>query len=253
MASTITDKPHAGRIALVTGAARGIGQSIAVGLAKQGATVVIGDVGDLAETSDLIADVGNPAMAAPLDISNPAVIDRLRERVADELGSVDIMVNNAAVFESATWDDLDFDLWQRIMAVNLNGPMLMCKAFLPLMRGRGWGRIINMASATVAIASPVSIAYRTSKMGVIGFTRALSATLGDDGITVNVMLPSLTRTAMTEGLPEAIVSNSLGRQVIHRMAEPDDIAGSVLILAADQAGWITGQTIMANGGNSFGL
>ena len=138
MASTITDKPHAGRIALVTGAARGIGQSIAVGLAKQGATVVIGDVGDLAETSDLIADVGNPAMAAPLDISNPAVIDRLRERVADELGSVDIMVNNAAVFESATWDDLDFDLWQRIMAVNLNGPMLMCKAFLPLMRGRGW-------------------------------------------------------------------------------------------------------------------
>jgi NAD(P)-dependent dehydrogenase (short-subunit alcohol dehydrogenase family) len=192
-------------------------------------------------------------MAARLDISDPAVVDGVRERVADELGRVDILVNNAAIFESATWDDLGFDLWQRIMAVNLNGPMLMCKAFLPLIRGRGWGRIINMASATVAIASPVSIAYRTSKMAVIGFTRALSATLGDDGITVNAVLPSLTRTAMTEGLPEAIVSNSLGRQVIHRMAEPDDIAGSVLILAADQAGWITGQTIMANGGNSFGL
>jgi Enoyl-(Acyl carrier protein) reductase len=117
----------------------------------------------------------------------------------------------------------------------------MCKAFMPLMHGRGWGRIINMASATVAIASPVSIAYRTSKMGVIGFTRALSATLGDDGITINVVLPSLTRTAMTEGLPEAIVTNSLGRQVIHRMAEPEDIAGSVLILAADDAGWITGR------------
>jgi 3-oxoacyl-[acyl-carrier protein] reductase/(S)-1-phenylethanol dehydrogenase len=192
-------------------------------------------------------------VAARLDISDPAVIDGVRERVAAELGRVDILVNNAAIFESATWDDLDFALWQKIMTVNLNGPMLMCKAFMPLMRGRGWGRIINMASATVAIASPVSIAYRTSKMAVIGFTRALSATLGDDGITVNVVLPSLTRTAMTEGLPEAIVSNSLGRQVIHRMAEPDDIAGSVLILAADQAGWITGQTIMANGGNSFGL
>jgi NAD(P)-dependent dehydrogenase (short-subunit alcohol dehydrogenase family) len=253
MPATTTDKPHAGRIALVTGAARGIGQAIAVGLARQGATVVIGDVGDLAETSQLIADVGKPAMSAPLDISNPALIDGVRERVADELGRVDILVNNAAIFESATWDDLDFDLWQRIMAVNLNGPMLMCKAFLPLMRGRGWGRIINMASATVAIASPVSIAYRTSKMAVIGFTRALSATLGDAGITVNVVLPSLTRTAMSEGLPEAVVNNSLGRQVIHRMAEPDDIAGSVLILAADQAGWITGQTIMANGGNSFGL
>lgn len=248
-----TDKPHAGRIALVTGAARGIGQAIAVGLARQGATVVIGDVGDLAETSELIAKAGNPAMVARLDISDPAVVDRVRERVADELGRVDILVNNAAIFESATWDELDFALWQRIMAVNLNGPMLMCKAFLPLMRGRGWGRIINMASATVAIASPVSIAYRTSKMGVIGFTRALSATLGDAGITVNVVLPSLTRTAMSEGLPEAVVNNSLGRQVIHLMAEPDDIAGSVLILAADQAGWITGQTVMANGGNSFGL
>jgi NAD(P)-dependent dehydrogenase (short-subunit alcohol dehydrogenase family) len=253
MPATSTDKPHAGRIAVVTGAARGIGQAIAVGLAEQGATVVIGDVGDLTETSELIAKAGLPALAARLDISDPAVVEGVRERVADELGRVDILVNNAAIFESATWDDLGFDLWQRIMAVNLNGPMLMCKAFLPLMRGRGWGRIINMASATVAIASPVSIAYRTSKMGVIGFTRALSATLGDDGVTVNVVLPSLTRTAMSEGLPEAVVSNSLGRQVIHRMAEPDDIAGSVLILAADQAGWITGQTIMANGGNSFGL
>jgi NAD(P)-dependent dehydrogenase (short-subunit alcohol dehydrogenase family) len=253
MPRTTTDKPHAGRVALVTGAARGIGQAIAVGLAGQGATVIIGDVGDLAETSQLIANVGNPAIAVTLDISKPAAVDEVRMQVADEFGRVDILVNNAAIFESATWDDLDFDLWQRIMTVNLNGPMLICKAFLPLMAGRGWGRIINMASATVAIASPVSIAYRTSKMGVIGFTRALSATLGDAGITVNVVLPSLTRTAMSEGLPEAVVSNSLGRQVIHRMAEPDDIAGSVLILAADEAGWITGQTIMANGGNSFGL
>ena len=167
---------------------------------------------------------------------------------------MDILIRTTPIiFESATWADLDFELWQRVMGINLNGPLLMCKAFVPLMADRGWGRIINMASATVAIASPVSIAYRTSKMGVVGFTRALSASLGDAGITVNVVLPSLTRTAMSEGLPEAIVNSSLGRQVIHRMAEPDDIAGSVLILAADEAGWITGQTIMANGGNSFGL
>jgi len=253
MPTTSTDKPHAGRVALVTGAARGIGQAIAVGLARQGATVVIGDVGDLTETSKLIASTGESAVAATLDISDPSVIDQVRVRVADELGQVDILVNNAAVFESATWDELSPELWQRVMTVNLNGPMLICKAFLPLMRGRGWGRVINVASATVAIASPVSIAYRASKMGVIGLTRALSATLGDDGITINAVLPSLTRTAMTENLPAAVVSASLGRQVIHRMAEPGDIAGSVLILAAEDAGWITGQTIMANGGNSFGL
>lgn len=111
----------------------------------------------------------------------------------------------------------------------------------------------NVSSATVAIASPVSIAYRTSKMGVVGFTRALSATLGDDGITVNAVLPSLTRTPMTDDLPEPVVSGSRGRQVIHRMAEAEDIAEGVLMLAGDYARWITGQAIIANGGNAFSL
>jgi NAD(P)-dependent dehydrogenase (short-subunit alcohol dehydrogenase family) len=169
MPGTDTHEAHAGRVALVTGAARGIGQAIAVGLAKRGAAVIIGDIEDLTETSELIARTGNAAVAEALDISDPSSVDEVRKRVADEPGRVDILVNNAAIFESATWDELDLALWQRVMSVNLNGPMLMCKAFLPLMRGRGWGRVINVASATVAIASPLSIAYRASKMGVIGF------------------------------------------------------------------------------------
>jgi 3-oxoacyl-[acyl-carrier protein] reductase len=252
--ATINSAAHAGRVALVTGASRGIGQAVAVGLAERGARVVLGGhVDGVKETSDLIAKTGQPAYSVALDVSDPSSIAAASDRVKDELGRVDILVNNAGMFEAATWDALDFDLWQRVMSVDLNGTMLMCKAFLPLMRGRGWGRVINVASATVAIASPVSIAYRTAKMGVIGFTRALSATLGDEGITINAVLPSLTKTAMSEGLPEAIVKASLGRQVIHREAEPADIAGSVFLLAADEAGWITGQTIMANGGNAFGL
>ena len=248
-----THEPHAGRIALVTGAATGIGQAVAVGLAERGATVIVAGHGDLKATTDLIAPTGSPAIAAPLDVSDPSSIEVVRAQAADEHGHVDILVNNAGIFENATWDELDLELWQRVMTVDLNGTMLMCKAFLPLMRGRGWGRVINMSSATVAIPSPVSIAYRTSKMPVVGFTRALSETLGDDGITVNAVLPSLTRTPMTEGLPEPIVTSSLGRQVIHRMAEPEDIAGSVLMLASDDAGWITGQAVMANGGNAFSL
>jgi NAD(P)-dependent dehydrogenase (short-subunit alcohol dehydrogenase family) len=246
-------EPHAGRIALVTGAASGIGQAVAVGLAQRGATVVATDIADLTETTERIARSGATALPATLDISDPSSIARARAQVTDAYGHLDILVNNAAIFEDATWDRLDLELWQHVMNVNLNGPMLMCKAFLPLMQGRGWGRVINLSSATVAIASPVSIAYRTSKMGIVGFTRALSATLGDDGITVNAVLPSLTRTPMTDGLPEPIVTGSLSRQVIHRMAEPDDVAGGVLMLAGDEAGWITGQTIMANGGNAFGL
>jgi 3-oxoacyl-[acyl-carrier protein] reductase len=253
MPSHTAQSPHQGRVALVTGAARGIGQAIAVGLAERGASVVLGDIVDMSESENLVAAVGQRALSVKLDISDPSSVEAARNEVSDELGHVDILVNNAGMFEAAAWDDLDFELWQRVMTVDLNGPMLMCKAFLLLMRGRGWGRVINVSSATVAIASPVSIAYRTAKMGVIGFTRALSATLGDEGITINAVLPSLTKTAMTEGLPEAIVNASLGRQVIHRQAEPDDIAGSVFVLAADEAGWITGQTIMANGGNAFGL
>lgn len=250
---TTTTKPHSGRVALVTGAARGIGQAVAVALAERGATVIVAGHGDLGATTELIARAGDTATPAVLDISDPASIEAVRAQVAGEHGHVDILVNNAGIFEQATWDQLDLELWQQVMSVDLNGTMLVCKAFLPLMQGRGWGRVINISSATVAIASPVSIAYRTSKMAVVGFTRALSATLGDEGITVNAVLPSLTRTPMTDGLPEPVVTNGLGRQVIHRMAEPEDIAGGILMLASDDAGWITGQAIMANGGNAFSL
>jgi NAD(P)-dependent dehydrogenase (short-subunit alcohol dehydrogenase family) len=252
--ATINSEAHAGRVALVTGASRGIGQAIATGLAERGAQVVLGGhVDDVSETSDRIAKSGRPALTVPLDLSDPSSIAAAGVRVKSELGRVDILVNNAGTFEAKTWDELDFEVWRHVMSVDLDGTMLMCKAFLPLMRGRGWGRIINVGSATVAIASPVSIAYRTAKMGVIGFTRALSATLGDEGITINVVLPSLTKTAMSEGVLPAVRDASLARQVIHREAEPADIAGSVLLLAADEAGWITGQSIMANGGNAFGI
>ena len=251
MSPSTTSQPHKGRVAVVTGASRGIGQAVAVELARRGARVVIGARSDQGETVKLVAEVGGESWPAMLDVSDPASVEACRAQVEAEIGHVDILINNAATFEVATWDDLDFELWQHVMSVNLNGPMLMCKAVLPMMRGRGWGRIVNVSSASVAIASPVSIAYRVSKMGTIGLTRALSATLGDDGITINAVLASLTRTAMTEGLPEEIVSASLARQVIHRIAEPHDIADAVVMTVSDEAAWITGQTILANAGNAF--
>ena len=159
MPTNNTSEPHAGRVALVTGTSRGIGQAIAVGLAQRGARVVLGDRGDARKAIALIADTGHEAVPVTLDVSDPSSIEAARDRVAEELGHVDILVNNAGTFEAATWDDLDFDLWQRVMAVDLNGPMLMCKAFLPLMRGRGWGRAVGalvQRYGQVALASAES-------------------------------------------------------------------------------------------------
>jgi NAD(P)-dependent dehydrogenase (short-subunit alcohol dehydrogenase family) len=200
--SARVDRPHQGRVALITGGSRGIGQSVAVELARRGARIVIGARTDQSETVQLVAAAGGEPLALTLDISDPASVDPgARTRVEADPGQVDILVNNAATFETATWDALDFELWQHVISVNLNGTMLMCKAFLPLMRGRGWGRVINIASASVAIASPVSIAYRASKMGIIGLTRALSATLGDEGITINAVA------AMTMAVATASTGN----------------------------------------------
>src|SRR6201987_2477326 len=139
--SAVTDQPHAGRVALVTGAASGIGQAVAVGLAERGATVIVAGHGDLTATTELIAPTGNTAVAAQVDVSDPSSIDALHDQAANEHGHVDILVNNAGVFENSTWDELDLEQWQHLMNVDLTGPMLMCKAFLPLMQGRGWGRI----------------------------------------------------------------------------------------------------------------
>jgi len=129
--SARVDRPHQGRVALITGGSRGIGQSVAVELARRGARVVIGARTDQSETAQLVADAGGEAVALTLDISDPGSVEEARTRVEAGPGQVDILVNNAATFETATWDALDFELWQHVMSVNLNGTMLMCKAFLP--------------------------------------------------------------------------------------------------------------------------
>jgi NAD(P)-dependent dehydrogenase (short-subunit alcohol dehydrogenase family) len=244
-------RPHEGRVALVTGAAGGIGQAIALGLARQGATVVAADISDLADTAARLAELGRAHRAETLDVADPGRIEAVRAAVAVDLGRCDILVNNAAILEAVRWDALDHDLWRRVMTVNVDGPMLMCKAFLPLVRAGGWGRIVNLSSGSVMVSMPTSIAYRTSKMAVVGFTRALAAEVGVDGVTVNAVCPSITDTAMGRQLPEEAIAGAVRGQAIPRLAQPDDIAGSVLALVSDEAGWITGQTVLANGGGSF--
>lgn len=242
---------HAGRTAVVTGAAGGIGQAIAVGLAARGATVVATDVADLGETADRLGSAGDGSRVATVDVTDAASVEHLREEVQARLSRCDILVNNAAILETKSWDELEYELWQRVLRVNLDGPMLMCKALVPLMRTGGWGRIVNVSSGSIQQPIPVSVAYRTSKMGLIGFTRAMSAALGGDGITVNAICPSITHTPMVDDMAEDVIADGISRQAIKRLAEPADIAGGVFVLTSDDAHWITGQTVLVNAGGTF--
>lgn len=246
---TDPEPSHADRVALVSGAAGGIGQAVAVGLAQRGATVVATDVQSLEETALLL---GRGHLCAPLDVTQPSQIEALAQRIAEAHGRLDILINNAALHEASRWDDLEPELWRRIMAVNLDGPMLMCRAFVPLMRRYRWGRIVNVSSGSVMQPILGSIAYRTSKMGLIGLTRALASELGDEGITVNAVCPSVTDTPMAAaGIPDAVIAGLVARQSIKRFAQPEDIAGGVMFLTGPESGWVTGQTMMVNGGASF--
>lgn len=241
---------HQGRVAVVTGAAGGIGQTVCVTLAERGATVVALDVQPLEETDHLLG--GSPHLSARLDVTSPSEIEALARRVETEHGRCDILVNNAAIHEARRWDELELELWRRVMAVNLEGPMLMCKAFVPLMRKHDWGRIVNVASGSVLQPILGSIAYRASKMGLIGLTRALASELGEDGITVNSACPSITDTPMAvAGIPDDVIAAMVSRQAIKRLAQPADIAGAVMFLTGEDSGWITGQTVLVNAGASF--
>jgi len=246
------NRPLADRVAVVTGAAGGIGQAVCVDLAGRGAVVVAADIRDLGETAGLLDGDPQAHRFPLLDVTSREETVALAAQVEAELGRCDVLVNNAARLESVSWDELDPALWREVMAVNLDGPMLMCKAFVPLMRRGGWGRIINVSSGSVMQPIRGSVAYRASKMGLIGFTRALSAELGEDGITVNAVCPSITDTPMaTAGLRPEHITAMVARQAVARIARPEDISGAIAMLISSDSGWVTGQTILANSGASF--
>jgi NAD(P)-dependent dehydrogenase (short-subunit alcohol dehydrogenase family) len=244
---------HAGRVAVVTGAARGIGQAMCNALAERGADVVGVDVGELHQTGKLVVDHGSRWLGVLLDITDVAAVARLTTTVAEEFGRVDILVNNAAIDDPIGWDELDLDRWRSVLCVDLEAPFLLCKAFIPLMAARGWGRIVNIGSGSVENPMSKFVAYRSAKMGVIGFSRALATEVGSQGITVNVVSPGITRTAMVESsLPAGALQAAAQTRAIKRVAEPVDIAGAVLFLTSPDSAFITGQTVLVNGGACFG-
>jgi NAD(P)-dependent dehydrogenase (short-subunit alcohol dehydrogenase family) len=243
-------KAHDGKLVVISGAAAGIGQAIAVRLAQEGAQIVVVDRDPAAETLKSIQGVGGKAVAIQCDVADASSVSSLKEAV-DKIGSCDILINNVGIYPMQRFDDITFDDWRRVLSTNLDSMFLMTKAFSGRMRKAGWGRVINMASDTVSLLVPALSHYIASKAGVIGFTRALATEFGEYGVTVNAVAPGLTRTQGTRVISqanEALFELTLNMQSIKRGEQPSDLVGAVSFLASQDAAFITGQTLYVNGG-----
>jgi pyridoxal 4-dehydrogenase len=238
----------AGRTAIVTGAAQGIGFAIAAQLADAGATVVIADINAEA-AAEAAAKLGDPSFAVSVDVGDEAAVAALHAEVVERTGKVDILVNNAAIVPWLAWDEVDFAEWRRVMRVNLDGVYLMSRASSDEMRKHGYGRIVSIVSNAFFAAPPNMAHYIASKGGVVGLTRALATELGGYGITVNAVSPGLTASEGVLGTPHEDAFEFVGAlQAVKRRAVPDDIAPAVVFLASEEASWITGSTVNIDGG-----
>ncbi|MEN3279055.1 MAG: hypothetical protein V7607_195 [Solirubrobacteraceae bacterium] len=238
------------RVALVTGGAQGIGRACAQRLAREGCHVVIADRDPAGEAVAEIDRVGGSAAYEICDLAAPAAIERLAAGILERLGRCDVLVNNAAHLIRRPLSELDLDTWRRILAVNVDAAYLLCRALVPAMIQRGFGRVVNVISNTVWQPPPVGLlGYVTSKGAMLGFTRALAVEVGDRGVTVNAVAPGLTRTTSAQDdLSEEHFAAVRDQQAIKRSLQPDDIAGTIAFLASDDAALITGQAIRVDGG-----
>jgi 3-oxoacyl-[acyl-carrier protein] reductase len=239
-----------GRVALVTGASRGIGKSIALALAEAGAAVAV-NYRERREEAEIVAATirndGGRADAFGADVSRHGAVNAMLDDVAERLGAVDVLINNAGIAVPRGIDDItemDFD---RTIAANLKSAFLCTQAVLPSMRARRWGRIVNISSIGARIgAGSVSVAYGAAKAGLEGLTRAYALRLASEGVTVNAVAPGLVDTDMGQPLIEAGVA---GRIPVGRPGTGDEIAQAVVMLVANA--YMTGQTIAINGGSLF--
>jgi pyridoxal 4-dehydrogenase len=225
------------RVAIVTGAAQGIGKAVADKLADEGATVVGADIQE--------------GTAIRADVSSEDDVRRMVEGTVAEHGRLDVLVNVAAIVPFTAWDDIDFAEWRRIMSVNLDGTFLTNHYAQKAMREAGYGRIVNIASNVILAGTPNLAHYVASKGGVLAFTRALAREVGKYGITVNAVAPGLTETEGVMASPHKEAFEFVQMlQCIPRRAVADDIAPAVAFLASEEAGWVTGQLLVADGGHT---
>lgn len=245
-----------GKTIVVTGGGRGLGRAFAERIAQEGANVVIAEIeAELGEqTAEALRTAGTDAIALPTDISNAQSLAQLAETIKARWGAVDGLVNNAAIASGVggkRFDEISEEAFDRVMAVNVRGTWLAIKALVPLMRERGKGKIVNIASDTALWGAPVLLHYVASKGAIIAMTRSLARELGDYNIAINTIAPGLTLTEATETVAPARHQLYIEGRAIKRQQLPEDVTGAVVFLLSDDADFITGQTLPVNGGFVF--
>lgn len=242
------------RTALVTGASRGIGRAIAIGLAARGYDVAINDIarqeGVLAEVASEIEALGRRAVMVLADVSSKGEVEAMARAVADAFGHLDAVVNNAGILIAGEVDGLKEEYWDSVMDVNAKGTFLVTQAVLPMMKARQYGRVVNIASIGGKHGAPEQAHYSASKAAVMGFTRVLAQEVGVDGITANCVCPGIILTDMGRvNLDDPQVRKTWqDKTAMRRIGDPEDVVGAVAFFASDDAAFVTGQTLNVDGG-----
>ncbi len=243
-----------GRVAIVTGASRHLGRAYAMGLADAGAAVVLADIADAEPVAQEIEAAGGQAAATHVDVTDQASTEAMAKFALERFGQIDVLVNNAGWFKQAqrgAWTDISVEEWDRAFEINVRGTWLACAAVVPHMRERHHGKIINIGSNTVWKGTAGFLHYVSAKAAIIGLTRAMAREVGDDGICVNMLCPDYIPDAeMLAAEPErdAFV---VSQRVLKRTEVPDDMIGALRFLAGPGSDFVTGQSLLVNGGVAF--
>jgi NAD(P)-dependent dehydrogenase (short-subunit alcohol dehydrogenase family) len=245
--------PLDGKVAVVTGAAQGIGRAIAEGLADVGARIVIADLEGAEEAAAAFTD----GVGIATDVSKEADVQHLADETVERCGTIDILVNNAGLYaslEMRSFEQIPLDEWRRVMDVNVASMFLTCRAIVPVMRANGGGKIVNISSGTPFRGVPFLLHYVTSKGAIVAFTRALAKEIGKDKILVNCVAPGFTMSAGVQSHPEVVEKLrdvSVSARTIQRDQTPEDVVGAVVYLSGPGSDFVTGQTIVIDGGQTF--